>query len=211
MKKALIVFVKAPVPGTVKTRLQPHIAPDKIVKLYKTFITEIISKSVRLKGVDIFLGCTPTKNDEFLREISSAYKTKRFNQRGKNLHEKILNAFRYCLKKSYSEIILIGSDSPTIPVDFIKKAFINLKKSDLVIGPCFDQGLYLIGTKKGKTNEIFRNIELDTGRDVTTILTRMNSLNIRLSMLPFWYDVDTVDDLRFLDSHRKYLNRVKIC
>lgn len=210
MKKALIVFVKAPVPGAVKTRLQPHIAPDKIVKLYKSFVSEIISKCVQLKGVDKFLGCAPTGDNDFLRKITETYTLKSFDQSGKNLGEKIVNAFQDYFKKGYSEIVLIGSDSPTIPIEYIKKAFLELKKNDFVIGPCCDGGLYLIGAKKKIIPEIFHNIPWDTSEVLNMVLKKINSLSIKFSMLPFWYDVDTIEDLKFLENHRKYLNRNKI-
>ncbi len=205
--KALIVFVKDPVAGKVKTRLQSHLSPDKIVEIYKSFVTEILSKCSRLKGMDKFLGCSPAKDDDFLKGLATKYKMKSFNQRGKDLGERISNAFKFCLKKGYSEIILIGSDSPTIPVDFIKKAFLQLTRNDFVIGPCCDCGLYLIGAKRGKVNEIFRSIELDTGGDVNEILKKMNSMNVSFFMLPFWYDIDTIEDLRFFENHLTYLDK----
>ena len=209
MKKALIVFVKAPVQGKVKTRLQPCIAPERIVEIYKSFMNEILAKCARLKGISKYMGCTPTKNDDFLKTMGKTYRMRLFAQRGKDLRERIFNAFRDHFKKGYTEVVLIGSDSPTIPVDYIEMAFTELKKNDFVVGPCFDQGLYLIGARKKKVDEIFSNIRLDTGEDVNTILRIMNSMDIRFSMLPFWYDIDTIDDLRFLENHRIYLNKIK--
>jgi len=208
--RALIVFVKAPEIGRVKTRLQPHLAPEKIVDLYKSFIIEIISRCTRLKGIDKFLGCTPTKNDDFLRGLAEKYKLGSFNQRGKDLGEKIVNAFRDYLKKGYTEVVIIGSDSPTIPVDYIKKAFFELKKNDFVLGPCCDGGLYLVGAKKKIIQiipSIFHNIPWDTSGVLNKALEKLNSLDVRFSMLPFWYDIDTIEDLRFLKNHRKYLNK----
>ncbi len=207
MKKALIIFVKAPVPGTVKTRLQADIGPEKTVEVYKSFVTKLTSQCTRLKGVDRFLGCAPSQDHIFLREIASSYGMKMFNQRGKTLGERIFNAFRHCARKGYSEIVLIGSDSPSMPVNFIKKAFSDLIKNDFVIGPCFDQGLYLIGVRKEKINVISRSIKLDTGKDVSGILNKIRQVDVSLSMLPFWYDVDNIDGFSFLKSHLEYLNK----
>ncbi len=207
MKKALITFVKAPVPGTVKTRLQVDMGAEKTVEIYKAFVTEVISRCARIKRIDRFLGCAPTKNHAYLKEIAATYNMRTFNQRGNSLGERIFNAFKHCAAKGYTHIVLIGSDSPSMPADFIKKAFLKLEKNDFIIGPCFDQGLYLIGAKKEKINEIFRNIKLDTGKDVSLILKKINRMNIRLSMLPFWYDVDDINDFEFLRVHLEYLNK----
>lgn len=207
MKKALIIFAKAPVPGTVKTRLQTDLGAEKTVEAYKSFVTGLTSQCARLKGVDRFLGCTPSKDHPFLREVATSNGMQLFNQKGNTLGERIFNALTYCSGKGYSQIVLIGSDSPSMPLDFIKKAFADLEKNDLVIGPCFDQGLYLIGAVKEKLGKLSRSVKIDTGKDVTTILETIPETGIKLSMLPFWYDIDNIDDYRFLKAHLDYLNK----
>ena len=206
-KNALITFVKAPVPGTVKTRLQVDIGAEKTVKIYKSFVTALTSQGAGLKGVDRFLGCAPSDDHPFLRKIASTNGMKTFNQQGKTLGERIFNAFRHCAQKGYSHIVLIGSDSPSMPGTFIKTAFSELRKNDFVIGPCFDQGLYLIGITDNKINRLARIIQLDTGKDVSMILKRLSQTNINFTLLPFWYDVDNIDDYQFLKLHLNYLNK----
>lgn len=205
--KALIIFIKAPVLGTVKTRLQPSLGAGKTLKLYKSFVTEIVSKCAGLKGVAKFLGCSPSRDDDFIQRLAGIHGFKGFDQRGKNLGEKIVNAFRDYFKKGYTEIVLIGSDSPTIPLEHIKQAFFDLRKNDFVIGPCCDGGMYMVGAKKKIMPGIFRNITWDTGEVLNKVLKKTNSLNVRYSLLPFWYDIDTIDDLNFLENHRRYLKK----
>jgi hypothetical protein len=207
MKKALITFVKAPVPGTVKTRLQPDLSEDKVVGIYKSFITEIAYQCSRLKEVDRFLGCTPTKNHDFLKAIATKHNMERFNQRGRTLGEKIINAFRDYFKKGYTDIVLIGSDSPTIPAQYIRQAFRKLNKYDFIVGPCCDGGMYLIGASKRIEPAIFRNIPWDTSEVLNRVLQNLYRLNIKFFLLPFWYDIDNIEDLRFLKLHLRYLNK----
>ncbi|MBI5098064.1 MAG: TIGR04282 family arsenosugar biosynthesis glycosyltransferase [Nitrospirae bacterium] len=207
MKNALITFVKAPVPGRVKTRLQTDLEPDKVAEIYKTFIAEIVAQCDRLKEADRFLGCAPSKNHAFLKEIAKKYKLKSFDQRGTNLGEKIVNAFSDYLKKGYSKIVLIGSDSPTIPMSYIKKAFAALDKHDFVLGPCCDGGLYLIGASKKIVPDIFLDISWDSSKVLNKTLDNIEHLDIKLFLLPFWYDVDTINELKFLKKHLRYLNR----
>jgi len=206
MNKALITFVKAPIKGTVKTRLQKDLPKDQVIEIYKSFIIEILDRFSRLRGIDRHLGCSPSKDHKFLREVSEKYNLATFDQRGNNLGRKIVNAFRDHFKKGYSEIILIGSDSPTIPKEYVKKAFSELKKIDFVLGPCCDGGIYLIGAKKDINSKIFSNIPWDTSDVLNLVLEKLHRLNIPFSMLPFWYDVDNIDDLKFLRNHLKYLN-----
>ncbi|GBE06415.1 MAG TPA: glycosyltransferase [Nitrospirae bacterium] len=203
--KALIIFARTPVKGKVKTRLKPYLSPGKILRLYRSFIKDTVSACARIKGADRLMGCTPSMDDPFFDELSGACNLKRFNQKGETLKDRIVNAFEDHFKLGYKEIVLIGSDSPTMPPEYIRKAFSELKKNDLVIGPCFDGGLYLIGARRNKLRGVFRNIRLGTGEDVTVLLGKISRLNIRAFLLPFWYDVDTVEDLRFFRNHVKYL------
>lgn len=207
MKKALITFAKAPIPGTVKTRLQADIGPKRAVKIYKSFVTGVLTECAGLKGIDRFLGCAPTQEDGYLSDLAAEYNLKTFDQEGKTLGKRIYNAFKHCSERGYSEIVLIGSDSPSIPADFITQAFNELKKNDFVIGPCFDNGLYLIAAKSSKIDDIFRTIKIDTGKDVNGILKKLAKTKIKLSMLPFWYDIDDIEDLEFLKAHLKYLKK----
>ncbi|MBI4847909.1 MAG: TIGR04282 family arsenosugar biosynthesis glycosyltransferase [Nitrospirae bacterium] len=207
MKRALITFVKAPVPGTVKTRLQADLGAEKTVEVYRTFVSEIVSQCARLKGTDRLLGCAPSVDHDFFIELMKKYKMKSFSQRGPDLGARIVNAFKDHFKKGYSEIVLIGSDSPTIPMNYIRKAFASLEKNDFVLGPCCDGGLYLIGAKGKIIPEIFINIQWDSSRVLNQTLDNIGPLNIKLSLLPFWYDVDTIAELTFLKKHLKYLNR----
>ncbi len=207
MKNALITFAKAPVPGTVKTRLQADIGAANAVAAYKSFVTEVISQCSKLKNVDRFLGCAPTVGDAFLKDMANTYDMQRFKQHGDSLGARIFNAIKYCSKKGYSKIILIGTDSPSLPLGYIRKAFSDLEKKDFVIGPCFDKGLYLIGMRKEKISVIARNIKIDTGKDVNGIIGTARDIDVSLSMLPFWYDIDTIDDFEFLKQHLTYLKK----
>jgi len=200
---ALIIFAKTPILGRVKTRLQPDISPQKGLEIYKSFVKEIADRCAKLKGIDRFLGCSPTKDDDFLRRLATRHKFEMFDQCGEDLGERIVNAFKDHFKKGYKKVAIIGTDSPTIPLEYIKMAFRELDKRNLVLGPCCDGGLYLIGLRKKITPALFSNIPWDTSAVMNKMLKKINSLNISFFMLPFWYDVDTINDLMFLEKHRK--------
>jgi len=207
MKKALLTFVKAPVPGTVKTRLQAGIGPEKTVEIYKSFIREILSLTADFNNVDRFLGCAPSSNHDFFTEMEQLYNIKTFDQRGSNLGEKIINAFNDYFATGYDSIVLIGSDSPTMPVEYIEMAYQKFEENDFVIGPCCDGGMYLIGAKQKLDPVIFQDIPWDTSEVLNLVLEKLFYCNIRFSMLPFWYDVDNADDLQFLKLHLRYMKK----
>ncbi|MBI4686503.1 MAG: TIGR04282 family arsenosugar biosynthesis glycosyltransferase [Nitrospirae bacterium] len=204
MDKALIIFAKTPILGKVKTRLQPHVAPERGLEIYKSFVKEIVGRSITLRGVDKFLGCAPTKDDSFFKELMASCKLGSFNQKGENLGERIVNAFRDYFKKGYKKVVIIGTDSPTMPTDFIRKAFSELSKKDFVVGPCCDGGYYLVGARKVFPS-VFHGIPWDSSEVLNKTLDKLYKCRISFALLPFWYDVDTIDGLRFLEKHLKFL------
>ncbi|MDO8283210.1 MAG: TIGR04282 family arsenosugar biosynthesis glycosyltransferase [Thermodesulfovibrionia bacterium] len=206
-KNAFIIFVRTPEAGKVKTRLMKDLGSDKTLKAYKSFVADTMKVCDGLKEADKFLGCFPTNEDAFLKNLSRKHKFKgEFNQRGKDLGEKFINAFSDKFKEGYDKVIVIGSDSPTIPVDFIKQAFDELDKKDFVLGPCTDGGYYLVGMKKLFSN-VFKRIPWDSSDVLNKTLDKLYSGRVKFSLLPFWYDVDNIDDLNFYKRHVKYLKK----
>jgi len=206
-RSALIVFVKAPIRGRVKTRLEPHLSQEGILRLYRSFLRMIADRCSSIKGVDRFLGCTPTKDHPYLSRLAGQYGYGRFDQRGRSLGERLINAFRDHLAMGYGKIVIIGSDSPTIPVGYIREAFHILDRREFVLGPCNDGGYYLVGARR-LYERVFRGIPWDTSEVLNKTLDKLNSRDIDYFLLPFWYDVDRIEDLRFYKRHLKYLERV---
>ncbi len=205
MKKAFIVFARTPEIGRVKTRLMRDLGMKETLKLYKSFVSETFKICGSLKGVDKFLGSFPTTDAPFFRELLKRYKFKgAFNQRGADLGEKFINAFNDRFNEGYEKVVIIGSDSPTIPVEYIKKAFQELEKQEFVFGPCTDGGYYLVGARRLYKN-IFRGIPWDSSEVLNKTLDKLYAGKIKFSLLPFWYDVDDIDDFRFYKRHIRYL------
>jgi rSAM/selenodomain-associated transferase 1 len=208
MKNALIVFVRTPESGRVKTRLQRDLGKAETFKTYKSFITETLNICDRIRGADKFLGCFPTTKDLFLKGLSKKHKLRLFDQTGRDLGEKFINAFNDRFKEGYKKVVIIGSDSPTIPVDYIKQAFKHLDKNDFILGPCTDGGYYLVGAKK-ISKGIFKGIPWDSSEVLNRTLDKLYSNKGRFYLLPFWYDIDDISDLEFYKRHLRYLKKVK--
>jgi hypothetical protein len=110
------------------------------------------------------------------------------------------NAFMYSFDKGSQRTVIIGTDSPTLPLSYIQKAFDALKEVPVTIGPTFDGGYYLIGLSE-QNAAIFDGVDWSTSRVFSQTLTRIQTINKQLYVLPPWYDVDTSDNLEFLRSH----------
>ena len=199
MSTTLIIFAKSPIPGKVKTRLTPHITPTEAAELYKAFIADIIFNAHKLKCERITLAYTPSDAEATFHSICGQ-SVNYLPQKGDNLGERMKNAFKHAFDKGSTRAVIIGTDSPTLPLSYIQKAFGVLKEVPITIGPTFDGGYYIIGLSE-QNDAIFDGIDWSTSKVFDQTLTRIQAINKQLYVLPPWYDVDTPDNLEFLRSH----------
>jgi glycosyltransferase A (GT-A) superfamily protein (DUF2064 family) len=103
-------------------------------------------------------------------------------------------------------VVVMDSDSPTLPPEFISRAFDRLTDADVVMGPTRDGGYYLIGMKEPQSH-LLRQVQMSTPHVLADTLALAESTGLAVSLLPAWYDVDTIDDLYQLDSEIATLNK----
>jgi rSAM/selenodomain-associated transferase 1 len=209
-KKALILFAKVPKPGQVKTRLLPDLSPEQASRVYRAFILDTLSSTALLKGVKRILACDPTRRDPFFKGLADRFELDRIDQIGEDLGARMRNALTEAYRLGFDRAVIIGMDLPTLPSEHIEEAFRRLEKTprgpSVVLGPSADGGYYLIGCS-GPVPPIFDGIAWGTERVLEQTLARIADRHLNAVLLPFWYDVDTLQDLRFLAQHLKYLER----
>ncbi len=199
MSTCLIIFAKSPIPGKVKTRLIPSITPIEAAELYKAFVTDIIFNTHKLKCERVTIAYTPSNAEATFHNICDQ-SVNYLPQKGHTLGERMKNAFKYAFDKGSKRTIIIGTDSPTLPLSYIHKAFDALKEVPVTLGPTFDGGYYLIGLSE-QNDAIFDGVDWSTSMVFGQTLARIQAINKQLYVLPPWYDVDTPDNLEFLRSH----------
>lgn len=195
-RDALIIFAKAPVPGKVKTRLQTHLSAEECAELHVSFIIDTIKTAKMVEGVELFLSCHPDIENPFFQEVSRKFDIRLLPQDGNDLGERMANSIKTGLNTGYEKIIIIGSDSPDLPPDFIQEGFKRLDLSDMVIGPSVDGGYYLIGGRKDLP--VFEGIPWSSSEVFKMTIRKAEELGIRFSALKEWYDIDTWEDLQKL-------------
>lgn len=193
---ALIIFAKAPVAGQVKTRLQTHLSAEECAGLHAYFIIKTIEIAKKVNDVSIFLYCHPGVDDPFFKKVESDLNVKLMSQNGNDLGERMSDAIRKTLSAGYRKVVIIGSDSPDLPPEYINEGFEKLDSSDMVIGPSTDGGYYLIGAKKELP--IFNNIPWSSNMVFDMTIEKAGENNLAFSILGEWYDIDTWEDLRKL-------------
>ncbi len=97
-------------------------------------------------------------------------------------------------------VVVIGSDSPTLPREFVARTPALLDERDCVLGPAADGGYYLIGLRR-PCPDLFRGIDWGTSRVLSQTVDRVATAGLTLHVLPLWTDIDTLDDLHALQGH----------
>jgi len=190
----------------VKTRFQPALPPEASSRIYHAFILDLLYATASLKGVTRILACDSTRRDPFFKGLAERFGLTLIDQTGEDLGDRMRNAIAAADRLGFGQAVIIGTDIPTLPVDYIQEAFRRLKNHPLVLGPSADGGYYLIGCS-GAVPPIFDGIEWGADQVLAQTLRRIADKNLNASLLPFWYDVDTLGDLRFLSAHLAYLER----
>ncbi len=193
--KGIILFLKYPEAGKVKTRIGAELGDDFTVVLYKKFVSDILKKISSLEP-DLIIYFTPMEKQ---KEIADwlGYSLPVIPQSGNNVGERMRSAFREQFMAGYSRLILIGSDIPHIPSIYLLNALNFLENKIPVIGPASDGGYYLIGFNRNNfLPSVFEGINWSTGSVFTETITAFEKYGFKPSVLPVLSDIDTADDLR---------------
>jgi rSAM/selenodomain-associated transferase 1 len=201
-KRCVLLFVKPPIAGEVKTRLGTEIGEEQAAELYKCFVLDLLSQLKQL-GVAFRICYSPVENSEQISQWLGA-EHEFIPQQGLNLGERMENAFLDAFDNNFNQAVIIGSDSPDLPEDFLELSFSALETHDVVIGPASDGGYYLIGfTQAAFLPETFEAIRWSSDSVFEQTVNILKQHKRDMYLLPQWYDVDTLGDLKSLLERNK--------
>lgn len=190
--RALIVFARSPRAGHVKSRLTTLITPQEAADLYRAFLMDSLQQYASLNiAVRLYM------SDEGAPHVPVFGATLK-RQHGDDLGQRMQHAFQETAKAGYKQIIIIGSDHPTLPLVFLQRAFEALSEAPTIcIGPTEDGGYYLLGMNP-LIHGLFDGIVYSRPDVFSLTRTRAYQTGANIIELPKWYDVDTPADLRRL-------------
>lgn len=196
-KNLVIMFVKEPKLGFVKTRLSKSCGEEFTLGLYKSFVKDLIN-TLSNESYDFKLCGFP--NLELINNTFGNFDN--FLQVKGDLGIKMKEAFVSQFKQGYEKIVLIGSDTPHITKELINESFNQLEKNDMTLGPSLDGGYYLISFNKSTLNEyVFDDISWSTSKVREQTLKKLENKNIYLHEV--LNDIDILDDLKTFHNEYK--------
>ena len=194
MTASIALLAKAPIPGHVKTRLTPPLEPDRAGRVARALLELTIACIVPAVPArwTLFLD-GPT--DARLLALAADHGLAVEPQAEGDLGARLAAAFRVLRSRGATRTLALGADSPTLDPARVNEAIAALEVDDLVLGPAEDGGYYLVGTREPH-EEIFRGIPWGTSRVLEVTLERAREAALTTRLLPGWYDVDGIEDLR---------------
>lgn len=185
---ALIIFIRNPQLGKVKTRLAKTVGSEKALEIYKALLLHTQSVTQNLDcDKFVFYDENIETND-----IWSGTLFEKRTQFGNHLGEKMQNAFQTVFDLGYKNCSIVGSDLFDLQANHINEAFHKLESNDIVIGPAEDGGYYLLGLKK-VIPSIFKNKDWGTSTVLSDTLKDLE--NYKIEFLETLNDIDTFEDL----------------
>jgi len=202
---ALIVVAKRPAPGKTKTRLSPPLTPELASTLYECFLRDTLDQMRQVKDAHHVIAYLD--EPDYFKRLAPDFEL--IPQQGHNLGERLDNALTLHLSRGFNHAVIMDSDSPTLPCDYLSQAFSVLSDgAEVVIGPCDDGGYYLIGVNK-PTPRLLREVQMSTPTVAEDTIALAKEEGLNLVTLPIWYDVDDatslsrlIEEINDLDSSR---------
>jgi rSAM/selenodomain-associated transferase 1 len=189
ISKGLIIFIKNPVLGKVKTRLANTIGDERALKIYRHLLNHTRKVSEKVDAFRfLFYSDTIIPDDEWSNDLFQKHQ-----QDGIGLGSKIQNAFNVAFLQSQYNVI-IGSDCLDIGPEIITESYKHLEAYDLVIGPAMDGGYYLIGMKSYYAS-LFEDIEWSSEKVLSQTIEKAKSLKLNVKLMTELSDIDNEDDL----------------
>ena len=189
MKDAVIIFVRNPELGKVKTRLAATVGDEEALNIYALLLNHTMQEAGKV-AADKFVYYHQQITIDDIWNVNEFYKKL---QTGESLGDKMKAAFDEIFKLGYNKIMIIGSDCLQLNSTIINAGFGLLDEHDTVIGPAKDGGYYLLGMKKNY-GFLFDNKTWSTESVFDESMKDMQQHHLSTGLLPLLTDVDTEAD-----------------
>jgi len=188
----LVIMAKAPKLGVVKTRLAQSLPLAAVVELYRCLLDDTMALARSLGNVDVAIMCPASDVENLSRAVGDSIPI--VAQSGDGLAAGLTSVFAHFTAAGGRRIVAFNSDSPHLPASVLKSAFRALVQSDVVVGPTYDGGYYLVGATASHPG-LFEGDGLGTTNAYEALLARVRALGLSVSFTDPFYDIDVAEDL----------------
>lgn len=187
----ILLFAKYPIPGQVKTRLNPVLGADRAARLHRR-MTEAALNTAKESGLPVALYASGAPLRHFRAWLGDGVRYER--QCHGDLGQRMQEAFAMAFRRGASKTIAIGADVPGLTTELLREAVCALDSSDVVLGPATDGGYYLIGVRQPRPM-LFRDIAWGSDQVLPQTRKALAASGLSFHELPTLSDVDRPEDL----------------
>jgi rSAM/selenodomain-associated transferase 1 len=201
-REEVIIFTRYPEPGKVKTRLIPYLEAEKAARVQRLLTERVIQHVLplgKIRPVQISLLYTGGTRDQMERWLDGSIIMA--EQQGENIGERMATALRSAWTRGSARAVLIGSDCPAVDAELIAEALDQLQTHDVVLGPTYDGGYYLIGLNSELPDEkidiLFQDISWGTAIVFHQTVQKAQKESLTIATLKTMHDIDRPEDLEY--------------
>ncbi len=200
-KNLLLIFTRNPELGKGKTRLAATVGNETALEIYKFLLSHTVEITKKLNITkQVYYSENIWNNDIW---DNNFYQKK--IQKGTDLGERMMNAFKDGFNTGFEKIIIIGSDMHDLNQEDLENAFSALNTNDFVIGPAEDGGYYLLGMKNLEAS-VFNDKKWGTETVLKATLSNLD--NKKIKILEERNDVDVYEDIKDIDAFQPFLKKI---
>ena len=186
--KALILFIRNPEKGKVKTRLAKGVGEEKALRIYKSLLEHTRRQALAVEARRLLFYADYINHDDEWKEPDF----EKYLQEGQGLGSRMNHSFEIALRQSRSAL-LVGSDIAQLTTQIMEDAFRQLETHDFVIGPAKDGGYYLLGMKE-PSPPLFEGIEWSTPTVFAETVAIIEGMGKTYALAPELSDIDYAED-----------------
>ena len=194
----LVIFAKAPQPGSVKTRLIPALGAEGAATLAHRLLTHTLQQALAATVGEVELCMNPMPSDPAWLGVAIQRSVQQTAQGDGDLGERMARAVARIAARGSSpntSVLLIGTDCPMLTARLLTQAAQQLERNDAVLLAAHDGGYVLLGLKS-PCPELFEDMPWSTSVVAAETMRRMAKLKLRFWQGPTLHDIDEPADLQ---------------
>jgi len=207
-ERIIVVMARPLVRGAVKTRLAQALGDDGALAVYERLLRGTLDSAERVPGAALLLAETPEAAGPAGTDPLAGRDARwsRLAQRGEDLGERLAAVFADLFARGAAAVVIVNSDSPALPTEYLEQAFAELEPGRIVLGPAADGGYYLVGAGRetwdagaAALTELLTAAPMSSPRLLDHTLRAAQAAGLQVAQLPLWVDIDEPADLGVLD------------
>jgi rSAM/selenodomain-associated transferase 1 len=199
-RRAVLVFLKLPVAGRVKTRLAATLGDVRAVEVYRRLVERVFTNLAVADIDEVRVMYDPPDEEEKIRHWLApiienvATAVEFFPQSSGDLGDRLAAGFSQAFEEGSDAVAAIGTDCVAISAETFSQCWAVLHDEfDALFGPTEDGGYYLVAMKKFHA-DLFRSIPWSADDTLARSLQQAEACGLRVATLDTFADVDTEED-----------------